>query len=90
MRRDVPAENERNSELYQWYGGRRRIGEGLGLGTPVTGLTSDFKYGIMTLSVGDGSLFLSDFRKETDRYANLSADKIKRGKWYTEKGGEPR
>lgn len=56
----------------------------------MTGLTSDFKYGIMTLSVGDGSLFLSDFRKETDRYANLSADKIKKGKWYTEKGGEPR
>lgn len=56
----------------------------------MTALTGDAKYGIMTLSVGDGSLFLSDFRKETDRYANLSADKIKRGKWYTENGGEPR
>lgn len=56
----------------------------------MTALTGDAKYGIMTLSVGDESLFLSDFRKETDRYANLSADKIKRGKWYTENGGEPR
>lgn len=49
----------------------------------MTGLTGDKKYGIMTLRVGNGSLFLSDFRKETDRCANSSADKIKRGKWYT-------
>lgn len=56
----------------------------------MTALTGNAKYGITTLSVGDRSLFLSDFKKETGRYTNLSADKIKEGKWYTENGGEPR